>query len=171
MTKALVVYYSSTNHTHKVAERIAQGLGVTKERILDARSRQGFLGYMRSGREAMMQRSGQIRPIMEDPGKYDLVILGSPVWSWSLSPPVRSYVIAHKENLGNVAFFCTEGGSGGQRLFRQLETLCGKAPVATLEITEGELKSGDYADKTDEFIRQLSEFTVSAFPEPEQQVR
>ena len=168
MTKRLVVYYSRTNHTHKVAERIALGLGATMERILDARNRRGALGYLRSGREATMKRSGQIRPVMEDPSEYDLVILGSPVWSWSLSSPMRSYVIAQKESLRNVAFFCTEGGSGGQRLFGQLETLCGKAPVATLEITEGELKSGDYAGKADEFIRQLSEFTVSAVPEPEQ---
>ncbi len=168
MTKTLVVYYSLTNHTHKVAELIAQGVDASIERILDAQSREGALGYFRSGQQAMLQRSAPIQAVKEDPAHYDLTILGSPVWSWSLSPPLRSYVIAQKHKLKQVAFFCTEGGSGGARLFRQLQTLCGKPPVATLEITEGELKSGNYVGKVQEFIRQVSGVTASAVPDSEQ---
>ena len=167
MTKTLVVYYSLTNHTHKVAELIAQGVGANIERILDVQSREGAFGYLRSGRETMLQRPGRIQPVKEDPSHYDLTILGAPVWSWSLSPPMRGYVIAQKHNFKRVAFFCTEGGSGGTRLFRQLQTLCGKTPVATLEVTEGELKSGDYASKVQEFIQQISGVTPSALSESE----
>ena len=168
MTKTLVVYYSRTNHTHKIAELIAQGVGANIERILDAQSREGFLGYMRSGREAMLKRAGQIQPVKEDPFRYDLTILGSPVWSWSLSPPMRSYAITQTHRFKQVAFFCTEGGSGGPRLFRELQTICGKTPVATLEVTEPELKSGDYASKVEEFVQQVSSVTASAAPESEQ---
>ncbi len=168
MTKSLVVYYSLTNHTHKMAELVAQGVGANIERIQDAESREGVLGYMRSGRQAMLQRSSPIQPVKEDPSRYDLTILGSPVWSWSLSPPMRSYVIAQKDKFRQLAFFCTEGGSGGGRLFRQLQALCGKIPVATLEVTEGELKSGDYAGKVEEFIRQVSGVSAGAVPEAEQ---
>ena len=167
MTKTLVVYYSRTNHTHKIAELIAQGVGANIERIFDAESREGAFGYLRSGREAMFQRSGPIQPVREDPSHYDLIILGSPVWSWSLSPPMRSYATAQKDKFKRVAFFCTEGGSGGARLFGQLQTLCGKKPAATLEVTEGELKSGDYASKVQEFIRQISGVTASAVSESE----
>ena len=94
MTKTLVVYYSRTNHTHKIAELIAQGVGANIERIFDAESREGAFGYLRSGREAMLQRPGGIQPVKEDPSDYDLTIIGSPVWSWSLSPPMRSYATA-----------------------------------------------------------------------------
>lgn len=167
MPKTLVVYYSLTNHTHKVAQLIAQGVGANIERILDVESREGALGYLRSGREAMLQRPGRIQPVREDPSDYDLTILGAPVWSWSLSPPMRSYAIAQRDKFKRVAFFCTEGGSGGPRLFRQLQTLCGKTPVATLEVTEGELRSGDYASKVQEFIRQISELSASTDSEAE----
>jgi len=167
MPKTLVVYYSRTNHTHKIAELIAQGVGANIERIVDAQSREGAFGYMRSGQQAMLQRAGRIQPVKEDPSHYDLTILGSPVWSWSLSPPMRSYAIAQEHKFIRVAFFCTEGGSGGARLFRQLQTLCGKTPVATLEVTEAELKSGSYASKVQEFIRQISDVTASAVPESE----
>ena len=165
MMKTLVVYYSLTNHTHKIAQLIAQGVGANIERILDVQSREGFFGYWRSGREAMLQRPGRIQPVREDPSEYDLTILGAPVWSWNLSPSMRSYAIAQKNKFKRVAFFCTEGGSGGPRLFRQLQTLCDKPPVATLEVTEGELKSGAYAGKTQEFIQQISGVTASSVPE------
>lgn len=160
MTKTLVVYYSLTNHTQKIAQLIAQGVGADIERILDVQSREGVLGYLRSGRESMLQRTSQIQPVKEDPSDYGLTIIGAPVWSWNLSPPMRSYAIAQKSKFKRVAFFCTEGGSGGARLFRQLQTLCGKPPVATLEVTEGELKSGAYAGKVEEFIRQISSVTA-----------
>jgi flavodoxin len=167
MMKTLVVYYSLTNHTHKVAQLIAQGVGANIERILDAQSRESFFGYLRSGRESMLKRPGRIQPVKEDPSAYDLIILGAPVWSWNLSPPMRGFVTAEKDKFKRVAFFCTEGGSGGPRLFRQLQTLCGKAPEATLEITEGELKSGDYVGKVQEFIRQVSDVTASKVPQSE----
>ena len=165
MTKTLVVYYSRTNHTHTVAELIAQGVGANIERILDAQSRKGVFGILLSGQQATLQRPGRIQPVREDPSHYDLIILGSPVWSWSLSPPMRGYVIAQKHKFRRVAFFCTEGGSGGARLFRQLQTLCDKPPVATLEVTEGELKSGAYAGKCEEFVRQIAGGTASPVPE------
>jgi len=167
MTKTLVAYYSRTNHTHKIAALIAQGVGANVERILDAQSREGAFGYMLSGRQAMFQRPGRIQPVKEDPSHYDLTIIGSPVWSWSLSPPMRSYAIAQKNQFKQVAFFCTEGASGGARLFRQLQTLCGKTPVATLEVTEGELKSGGYVSKVQEFIQQISGVTARAVSESE----
>ena len=80
---------------------------------------------------------------------------------------MRGYVIAQKHKFRRVAFFCTEGGSGGARLFRQLQTLCDKPPVATLEVTEGELKSGVYAGKCQEFVRQISGVAASAVSESE----
>jgi len=115
----------------------------------------------------MLKRPGQIQPVKEDPSAYDLTILGAPVWSWNLSPPMRRFVMAKKDTFNRVAFFCTEGGSGGPRLFRQLQTLCGKSPVATLEVTEGELRSGTYAGKVEAFIRQISGVTASTVPDSE----
>lgn len=167
MMKTLVVYYSLTNHTHQVAQLIAQGVGANVERILDVQNREGFFGYLRSGRESMLKRAGQIQPVKEDPSAYDLTILGAPVWSWNLSPPMRGYVMAEKNKFKRVAFFCTEGGSGGARLFRQLEMLCGKTPVGTLEVTEGELRSGTYASKVEQFIRKISGVTARVVAESE----
>ena len=73
---------------------------------------------------------------------------------------MRSYVVEQQHKFKRVAFFCTEGGSGGKRLFKQLETLCGKHPVASLELTESELASGKYNRKVQVFIQQLKASTM-----------
>ena len=60
--------------------------------------------------------------------------LGTPVWFWSLSSPVRSWLEANPLRGKRFAFFCTMGGSGARRSgFRS-----GSArPVRGLAISNG----------------------------------
>ncbi|MGZ7109578.1 MAG: flavodoxin family protein, partial [Methanobacterium sp.] len=50
--KILVVFYSRTDNTRKVAEEIKNSLDCDIEEIIDTQNRSGPLGYMRSGRDA-----------------------------------------------------------------------------------------------------------------------
>jgi flavodoxin len=157
MPKVLVAYFSLTGHTREIAQAVAMACHADIEAIREVRQRGGFLGYMRSGYEATRKRTAAIHPAEKDPGGYDLVVLGTPVWSWNLSSPMRAYLAEHGPTLKTVAFFCTEGGSGGERIFRQMAGLCGKTPVATLIVTEPEIKKTRYADKVAAFCRALAE--------------
>lgn len=155
VSEKLVSYYSRTGHTQRIAELIAESVGADVERIIDAKSREGALGYLTAGRDAMFKRQSRIQPPMKDPSRYNLVILGTPIWAWNLSPPMRTYISDHKAKFNQVAFFCTEGGSGGNRAFRQMANLIGKQPVATLELTETDLKRDSYKGKLDGFVEQI----------------
>jgi flavodoxin len=157
VVKILVVYYSRTGYTKQVAETVAAGLEADLVSIEDVNSRAGALGYFRSGRDALFGRRGSIHPTETDPAGYDLVIVGTPVWAGRLSAPVRTYIADHKTDLKHVAFFCTEGAFGGPRVFKTMEDLSGQHPVATLEITGGDLKSGQYRDKVSAFTRHITE--------------
>jgi flavodoxin len=154
--KKLVCYYSHTGHTQKIAELIAESVGADVERIIDEKSREGALGYLTAGRDAMLKRQSRIQPAMKDPSQYDLIILGTPIWAWNLSPPMRTYISDHKAKFNQVAFFCTEGGSGGNRAFQQMANLIGTQPVATLELTETDLKRDSYKGKLDGFVEQIA---------------
>lgn len=48
--KIMIVYYSRTGNTHKVAEDMASRLGAGTERLIDRKNRKGLLGYIKSGR-------------------------------------------------------------------------------------------------------------------------
>ena len=153
--KAIVVFYSRTGNTRKVAQALARELGAEVEKISEPGSRQGALGFIFAGRDAVMKRLTPIEPLAFDPAAYDLVVVGTPIWSWTMAAPVRTFLTRNAEKLKSVAFFCTQGGSGGDRAFRQMEAVCGKKPVATLAILEKELK-GDFGAKVKEFAKKLT---------------
>jgi len=153
--KSLVVFYSRTGTTKKVAEAIAEKIGAEIEEIKDTVDRTGAKGYLISGRDAMKKRLTKLEPFWHDLSDYDLVVIGTPIWGWNMSVPARAFITEQKEKFKNVAFFCTMGGSGGQRAFSGMEEIIGKKPLATLALTTKEVVSGDISGKIDSFIGSL----------------
>jgi hypothetical protein len=49
-----------------------------------------------------------------------------------MSSPVRTYITINKSKFSRVAFFCTQGGSENERLFSDMEALCGKKTASAL---------------------------------------
>lgn len=154
--KTLIAYYSRSGHTDQLARELAAQCSADLERIQDANaSRSGLWGYLRSGWQAIRGTQAAIRPATRDPGHYDLIVIGTPVWNWSVSAPVRAYAAAHSARFKQVAFFCTEGGSGELRVFTELQRICGRAPVASLAVKESELASGVYKTHLQAFVEQV----------------
>ena len=137
--KALVVFYSRTGFTKRVAEALAKELGADVESLADTRSRAGLLGYLRSGFEGTLRRLTELKPLSKNPAAYGLIVVGTPVWNGSVSSPIRTFLAQNKAVLDRVAFFCTYGGSGNERTFRQMAEVCGKAPVATMAVRDREV--------------------------------
>ena len=150
--KALVVYYSRTGTTKKVGMAITKQLKADNEEILDVKSRAGPIGWIRSGKEAQKKQLPEIKPTKKNPSNYDLVVIGTPIWAWTLSSPVRTYLSRNK--FKKVAYFCTCGGNPG-KAFEEMENTTGKKPIATLVISEKEIKDNSYTKKIKEFIASL----------------
>ncbi len=138
--KILVVYYSRTNVTRKVAVNLTKELKADIEQIKDVKDRGGLMGYLRSGKEAMMKTPAEIKEIKKDPSNYDLVIIGTPIWGYTMASPIRTYLTANK--FKQVAFFCTQGGSGAKRAFGHMAELIGKEPKATLTLLTKDVMKG-----------------------------
>lgn len=143
--KTLVVFYSRSGHTREVGHRVAAALHADMEEIGDRVNRRGVFGFLRSGRDAWFERRTELLPVARDPGAYDLVIIGTPIWNMSLSTPVRTYLQDHRSRFREVAFFCTMGGFGAERVFEKMSKETGHQPVATLALTERDLVSPDLA--------------------------
>jgi len=154
MAKILIAFHTRTAYTRRVAEAIARRVPADLDEIAVTRARPGPLGYARCALEAMAELPAPIAMPERDPAGYDLVVIGTPVWFWSLSSPMRAYVVEGRHRFRQVAFFCTMGGSGAERVFADLAKLCGKTPVATLSVTDAEIDSG-YLKKLEAFVRAL----------------
>lgn len=137
----LVVFYSRSGFTKIVAAALARALNADLEELLDTRNRAGVLGYVKCGFDAALGRLTQLRPLSRHPGAYGIVVVGTPVWNASVSSPVRTFLVQHQAALRKVAFFCTYGASGNERVFRQMEQVCGKAPLGTMAVRDREVGS------------------------------
>ena len=90
--KILVVYYSRTGTTQKIAKEISGRLGADMEEVVDKKNRKGIIGWIRAGRDAGAKRLTEIEEPQRDPGLYGLVIIGTPIWNGTISTPIRTYI-------------------------------------------------------------------------------
>ncbi len=56
-----------------------------------------------------------------------------------------------------MAFFCTLGGAGDDRVFAQMQELTGKRPVACLSVTADKVASGAYNLQVARFVEALQQ--------------
>jgi hypothetical protein len=153
--RTLVVYYSRTGTTRRLATDLAKALGADIDEIHDAGGRMGFVGYWRSVSEARGRRATVISPALHDPAAYDLVVIGTPVWAWSLSSPVRAYLTLNRPRLPDIAFFATLGGAGADSAFAQMHGVAGKPPRQVLAVTAAEVAAKSYGKKLLAFVDTL----------------
>jgi len=148
----LVVYYSRSGVTKDLALALATKHECDLEEIVDVEERNGFRGYWRSVAEARQLAPSAIIPSQRDPATYDLVVIGTPVWCWSVSPPVRAYLLSNRFSLPDVAFFCTMTIGGAAATFREMQRLCGKVPRAVVAATKRDAVRRGFADRLEQFL-------------------
>ncbi len=128
--KALIVYYSLTGTTRKLAERMA--------------------GMLKCDVKRLPVLGGDV-PV----GEYDIVIVGTPIWLYSPAFPAGRFLSKNKGQLPEVAFFCTYQTTIGSS-FAKMERKSGKKPRGLLSMKAEEIgtESGDKNLK--EFLNKLN---------------
>jgi flavodoxin len=155
MNKILIVYYSRTGVTKKIAEYLKEKLNADIEEVLSVTDRSGLVGYMLCAREATQKKSAQISELLKDPAKYDLMVVGGPIWAWNLSSPVRAVLENNKEKFKKIAGFFTMGDSGDDKAFASMEKITGKNLIAKLAITTKDINSEAYKEKVEAYCATL----------------
>jgi len=157
LIKILVVFYSRSGRTKKVAEAISDILKCDKEEIFDTKNRKGIPGFLSAGTDANLRRLTAIKEIRNNPSLYDLVIIGTPIWSSNISNLIRTYLSLYKEDFKKVVFFCNRLGSDSKKVFADMKNLSQKTPLALLELTSREVARDQYMQKVEEFAKNLKE--------------
>lgn len=153
MKSCLVVFYSRSGMTRKIAGEIAQACGGDVEAIRETGIRAGPLGYFRSGFEALTKKLPAIKPTIKDPAKYRIVVLGTPVWASNISSPMRSYIMQNRNRFNEVAAFCTMGDSGGDKVLNEISELCSKPLSARLLLTDHQIAKREYREQITAFVK------------------
>lgn len=154
--KALVIYYSRTGTTRKIANELADKLKADKEEIIDKKNRKGPIGYVIAGKDAMRKKLTKINELKKNPENYDLLVIGTPVWAFTMAPAIRTFLTKIKDYNKKIALFYTAGSSGMEKtLMHMKELLPSSKLIATLALTTSEVKNNNYIEKIKNFINKL----------------
>lgn len=123
MKKDLVIYYSYEGSTKFVAELIKNKLDAD---ILEIKTKKelkggnGFAKYLWLGRHVVMKTKPEIEDFSIDIDDYENIFLGTPVWSFSITPPIRTFLDKYKLKNKDMYLFCTNEGSFG-KVFKDMK--------------------------------------------------
>ena len=112
--KALVLYYSQTATTEKVAQEIATRLGADIEAILPVQAYDGSYQetIARSGEERSSGNMPAIQPLKAKLKDYDVIFLGYPIWFGTYALPIATLVDQVDFSGKKIVPFCTFGSGG-----------------------------------------------------------
>lgn len=149
MSKKLVVYFSASGITEKVAKQIAE---FEKADIYEIKPKVPYseadLNWMdKTSRSSMEMKNLSFRPEMADTplniSAYDTIYLGFPIW-WYIAPTiVNTFLEKHDFSGKTIILFATSGGSGFGKTAQHLKPSVSK----DTEIIEGKILN---SAKTDE---------------------
>ena len=127
--KVLVAYFSATNTTEGVAQRLAAGLGADLHEITPAVPyTSADLNYGdSSSRTSIEMNDPNSRPAIsgsvENMEQYDVVFIGYPIW-WGQAPKIIStFLESYEWNGKTIVPFCTSGSSSIGSSATNLESL------------------------------------------------
>ena len=160
----LVVYYSLTGNTARVAIDLAARLDADIESIEDKRHGAGFLRYVMAAYDAFRKAPAPIGTMKHNPAEYALTVIGTPVWVGQMTPAVRTYLQHMSGKLPALAFFITSGDTEIEKVIPSLELAANCKASASAGFNARELKqAGVYEQKLSAFVQSIN-FTLARGP-------
>ena len=127
--KTAIVYYSMSGNVKSVAEKLSDMLNadLTEIKPVKAFPDKGFGKFFWGGKSAVMGETPELEPYSFNADEYDTVIIGSPIWASSFTPPVRTFLCDNRDVLRKkklAAFFC-QSGNGADKAEKKMCALLG----------------------------------------------
>jgi flavodoxin len=114
-TKMLIIYYSHTGTTKYIAEKLSEKTGGDLFRIETVKTYPSRYSALteEAKRELQEEDLPALKKSPPDMSSYDLILVGGPVWWYTVATPVMSFLKQADFKGKKVAAFCThEGGIG-----------------------------------------------------------
>lgn len=127
--KVLVLYYSQSDNTKAVAQKISTALGADLEEIVPVEPYNGTYDetIQRCIREREEEILPKIQPVLADVSAYDVVFIGYPIWFGTCALPMLTCLGEIDLSGKKVVPFCTFGSGG---LFSSAADIAKKQPEA-----------------------------------------
>ena len=158
-TTSIVVYFSKSGNTGKIAKQISDELGSDLYRIVP--SEEYPESYQETQTRAREEAATDARPEIENAltnfSKYNIVFIGFPIWNSNIPNIIKTFVESASLSNKVIVPFCTHGGSGfGQSLLALRSLLPDNQFYAGLEIMDSTIGTEETDEKISNWIESLS---------------
>lgn len=103
----IVVYFSRTGYTKKIAYEIADKLASDIIELKTSEKISGLLGFLWCGRYGMYKWKMKTENISVDLKNYDKVIIVSPIWVFNICSPIRDFCYKYSSDINKVEYVFT----------------------------------------------------------------
>lgn len=128
--KKLVVFYSYTGHTKMIAENIQQKLNCD---ILEIKPVKPYSTDYQTvvdeeQNNSSVGKTPYIQKIDKNLNDYDEIIIGTPVWWYTIAPVIRTFLTQNDLSNKTIKPFATNAGWLGHT-FQEIQKLCPNSKV------------------------------------------
>lgn len=128
--KKLVVFYSYTGHTKMIAENIQRKLNCD---ILEIKPVKPYSTDYQTvvdeeQNNSSVGKTPDIQKIDKNINEYDEIIIGTPVWWYTIAPVIRTFLIQNDLSNKTIKPFATNAGWLGHT-FQEIQKLCPNSKV------------------------------------------
>ena len=92
--KTAIVYYSMHGNVRYVSEKVAKELGADLIELVPVKAYpdKGAMQFIWGGSAVTFKKKPELEPYTFNASDYDLVIIGTPVWAGTFTPPLRTFI-------------------------------------------------------------------------------
>lgn len=128
--KKLVVFYSYTGHTKMIAESIQQKLNwdILEIKPVKPYSTDYQTVVDEEQNNSSVGKTPDIQKIDKNLNDYDEIIVGTPVWWYTIAPVIRTFLTQNDLSNKTIKPFATNAGWLGHT-FQEIQKLCPNSKV------------------------------------------
>ncbi|RKY32228.1 MAG: hypothetical protein DRP74_03105 [Candidatus Omnitrophota bacterium] len=148
--KSIIVYYSHSGHTRKVAHILLEYLREKSDvELLELRAQDESDSFFGQAKRAFLKKRAKLERVNFDLAGYDLVCLGSPVWAFGPAPAMNTYLdkCFGLENKEIILFTTFGSGTGNQSCLNYMQGVLSKKGVKNFNRFSTQQFQADNKDK------------------------
>ncbi|MCD8204803.1 MAG: NAD(P)H-dependent oxidoreductase [Coprobacillus sp.] len=150
MKKAILIYYSYSGNTKYIASKVAASLGLDSFEITPLKEYtkdvNGLINQMRNNQKDKPCTDIKWCPVNFD--NYDVVIIGTPVWWYTIPPVTRTFLKEYDLTGKLIIPLITSGSEPGESL-EEIKKLCVGSPVKGEGLFQFDMKKGMISKEED----------------------
>lgn len=159
--RAAVVFYSLEGNVRYAAEKAAKALDAATVELVPVKAYpdKGFRKFLWGGKAAAMKDKPELTPYSFNADDYDLVVLCTPVWAGTFTPPLRSFLAENDLSGKKVAVIASSSGGNADKCILQLQKEAGVNELAAkVSLVDPKARPTEENEtRLAAFIRQLAE--------------